>query len=51
VALTSLGLTFPITDYAAAWRTVQIHVINALDTIRAEVSVSSLTEFPGLGLT
>ncbi|MFG1833852.1 hypothetical protein [Micromonospora chersina] len=38
VALPALGLDFPITDHAAAWRIVQTHVINALDTIRVEVN-------------
>jgi hypothetical protein len=37
-ALPALGLTFPIADHAAAWWTVQTHVINALDTVRAEVN-------------
>jgi hypothetical protein len=37
VALPALGLSFPITDHVAAWWTVQTHVINALETIRAEV--------------
>ncbi len=45
-ALPVLGLTFPITDHAAAWRIVQAHVINALDTIRAEVNALDSTR-PG----
>lgn len=45
-ALPALGLTFPISDHAAAWRMVQTHVINALDTIRAEVNALDTTR-PG----
>jgi hypothetical protein len=45
-ALPTLGLTFPITDHAAAWRIVQKRVINALDTIRAEVNALDTTR-PG----
>jgi hypothetical protein len=45
-ALPALGLTFPITDYAAAWWIVQTHVINALDTIRVEVNALPTTTRP-----
>lgn len=37
-ALPALGLPYPITDHTAAWDVVQRQVINALDTIRAEVN-------------
>ncbi|GAA3250732.1 hypothetical protein GCM10010532_097570 [Dactylosporangium siamense] len=37
-ALPALGLAFPVADYAVAWRTVQAQVINALDSLRVEVS-------------
>lgn len=36
-ALPALGLTYPILDYPAAWWAVQARVVNALDTIRAEI--------------
>lgn len=42
-ALPALGLDFPITDHAGAWRIVQTHVINALDTIRVEVNALPAT--------
>lgn len=37
-ALAALGLSFPITEHATAWTTMQTHVIDALDTIRTEVN-------------
>jgi len=46
VALPALGLTFPITDHAMAWWIVQTHVINALDTIRAEVNTLPTSRAP-----
>lgn len=32
MALPSLSLTYPITDFTHAWQTVQLHVTQALDT-------------------
>jgi hypothetical protein len=43
VALPALGLEFPVINHAAAWRIVQTHVINALDTIRVEVNALPAT--------
>jgi len=40
MALPSLGLTYPITDFTHAWQTVQLHVTQALDTIRQEVQTT-----------
>jgi hypothetical protein len=40
-ALPALGLPYPIADHAGAWDVVQRQVINALDTIRAEVNALS----------
>jgi hypothetical protein len=40
MALPSLGLTYPITDFTYAWQTVQLHVTWALDTVRQEVQAT-----------
>jgi hypothetical protein len=40
-ALPTFGLTFPISDHAAAWQAVQAHVIAALDTIREEIRAAT----------
>lgn len=36
-ALPTLGITFPIVDHQTAWRAVQAHVVQALDTLRVEI--------------
>jgi hypothetical protein len=41
MALPSLGLTFPIVDHGAAWRTVQARVVEALDTLRDEIGATA----------
>jgi hypothetical protein len=40
-ALPAFGLTYPVTDFPAAWRTVQAHAVEALEAIRDEVSSRS----------
>ncbi|GAA3335881.1 hypothetical protein GCM10020358_05910 [Amorphoplanes nipponensis] len=40
MALPELGLTYPIIDFTHAWRTVQVHVTQALDTIRQEIQAT-----------
>ncbi len=40
MALPSLGLTYPITDFTHAWQTVQLHVTWALDTVRQEIQAT-----------
>jgi hypothetical protein len=39
-ALPALGLTFPVSDFQAAWRTVQARVVQALDSLRDEVGAA-----------
>jgi hypothetical protein len=42
LALPALGLTFPIVDHQVAWWIVQVHVVNALDTIRTEIHSTTM---------
>jgi hypothetical protein len=41
MALPTLGLTFPVVEHQAAWRTIQAYVIDALDTIQDEIRATA----------
>lgn len=43
-ALTNLGLSFPVTDWRAAWETVELHVIAAFSALREEIQLAQVVE-------
>jgi hypothetical protein len=43
-ALTNLGLGFPVTDWQAAWESIQRHVIAAFTALREEIQLAHVVE-------